>query len=64
MKDILKKLAVAGLTFGGLEYAKYRIQGGRPLLERVREARLFIESLLNDEREGPITLKAGEYKIV
>lgn len=64
MKDILKKLALAGVTFGGLEYVKYRINGGQPLLERAKEARLFIESLLNDDPEGAITLEAGEYKVI
>ena len=65
MSDTLKKLAVAGLTFGGLEYIKYRINGGRPLLEKAKMVIRFLTDI-RDEADGsiPVTLKANDYKIV
>jgi hypothetical protein len=61
MSDILKKLAIGCLTFGGLEYVKYRFKGGKPLLEKVRDAAIFLKSVMNDEES--VILEAGEFKV-
>ena len=65
MKDILKKLAAAGATIGGLEYIKYRFNGGRPLLENTLKLIRRVQDFRNRiECKEPITLKADDCKIV
>ena len=62
MRDILKKIIVGVAVVKGLDYAKYRLNGGTPLLDRVRNTVLFIKGLCKEDK--PITLEANDYKIV
>lgn len=65
MHDIFKKLVVGTITFGGLEYVKYRVKGGKPLLEKAKAFRLKMNDIsakLAGKR--PIELEAGDYKVV
>ena len=65
MRNTIKKLVTAGITLGGLEYVKYRLNGGRPLLERVKEWKLQILDVKNRvEGKRPIVLETDECKIV
>ena len=65
MRDVLKKIAIAGVTYGGLEYAKYRLRGGIPLLKQAQEIRLRLMDIRNRiENMKPIVLSGDECKII
>ena len=65
MRDILKKLMLIGLTYEGCKYVKYRINGGKPILEKAKEYKDRIREFV-DKLDGkrPIELEANDFKIV
>ena len=65
MSDILKKLAGVGIAIGGLEYIKYRFNGGQPLLKKAMDFRNRLQVVLEKlEGKKPIELEANDYHIV